>query len=378
MARMEPTEHSTDAVRLAVTQADLQAAAAEGVITPTQADRLWQHWSAQGLPSSRGAAPRSGPKLVPGPRFSFTNVLYYFGGMVSIGAMSLFMSLGWQAFGNWGLMLIALAYLVAALKVSDHLRAKQLPVPAGILATLAVVLVPLIVWCVQNALGLWPSGGSNAYSSYHTHINWRWITLELATLAAGVVLLWRYRLPFMVMPIAVTLWYMSMDVAHGLWNDVGHWDWQFTRDVSLVFGIATVFIAVWVDVRCRKALELVWRQDFAFWLYLFGTLMFWGGLSLRDSGSELGKAGYCLINLLLVFGGAALGRRVFTVFGGLGVAIYLGHLSYKVFGGSAWFPFVLTLLGLGVVWLGIWWQRHEAQIQSRLDRFVPAALRQTF
>ena len=34
----------------------------------------------------------------------------------------------------------------------------------------------------------------------------------------------------MVMPVAVTLWYMSMDVAHGLWNDVGHWDWQFIRD----------------------------------------------------------------------------------------------------------------------------------------------------
>jgi hypothetical protein len=104
-------------------------------------------------------------------------------------------------------------------------------------------------------------------------------------------------------------------------------------------------------------------------------MMFWGGLSLRDSDSELGKFFYCLVNLSLVFGGAVIGRRVFTVFGGLGVAIYLGHLSHKVFGSTLWFPFALSLLGLGLVALGIWWQRHEAQINARLSRFIPAGLR---
>lgn len=310
-----------------------------------------------------------------GPKFSFTNTLYYFGGMVAIGAMSLFMTLGWQSFGPWGLTLISLGYLLACLKVADHLKGRHLPVPAGILATLAVVLVPLVVWAVQNGLGWWPPGGSNSYSAYHTHINWRWLTLEFATLAAGVVMLWRYRLPFMVMPIAVTLWYMNMDVAHAIWSNTGQWDWQFTRDVSLVFGIATVFMALWVDVRSRRAAEPEWRQDYAFWLYLFGTLMFWGGLSLRDSHSELGKLVYCVINLVLVFAGAALGRRVFTVFGGLGVAIYLGHLSYKVFGDSLMFPFTLSLLGLGVIGLGIWWQRHEAGINATLGHWLPEGLR---
>ena len=109
-----------------------------------------------------------------------------------------------------------MVYLLACLKVSDHLKARDLKVPAGILATLAVVLVPLVVWAVQNGVGLWPPGGSASYSAYHTQINWRWLTLELATLIAGVVMLWRCRLPFMVMPIAVTLWYMNMDVAHAI------------------------------------------------------------------------------------------------------------------------------------------------------------------
>jgi hypothetical protein len=358
-------------VQAQVSSADLTRAVLDGVVTRQQADDLWARWvpSAQLVPGT--ANPSSAPPLA-GPRFSFTNTLYYFGGMVAIGAMSLFLRLSWDAFGAWGLMLISAAYLLACLKVADHLKSRQLPVPAGILATLAVVLVPLVVWCAQHGLGWWPPGGPESYSAYNTYINWRWMTLEFVTLAAGVVMLWRYRLPFMVMPIAVTLWYLSMDVAHGLMQQGESWDYAFMRDVSLVFGIATVAVALWVDARSRQALEAEWRQDYAFWLYLFGTIMFWGGLSLRDSDSEWSKAGYCLINLLLVFVGAAIGRRVFTVFGALGVAVYLGYLSHRVFGDSLGFAFVLTLLGLGVVALGIWWQRHEAQINAYFSAWLPA------
>jgi hypothetical protein len=102
--------------------------------------------------------------------------------------------------------------------------------------------------------------------------------------------------------------------------------------------------------------------------------MAWGGLSLRSSDSEWGKLGYAVINAGLVLLGAAIGRRVFTVLGALGVAGYLGYLSHRVFQNSLAFPFVLSLLGLGLVALGIWWQRHEAQINARLARWVPAGL----
>ena len=381
--------HSEDVfvpgVRVQLGWKDIEEAVERGAIVPSEAHSLWAAWAASGSPHRVAARPFVAPETqvdldtdtppMPGPGFSFTNTLYYFGGMVAIGAMTLFMTLGWSAFGPWGLLLISAGYLLACLKVADHLKTRALVVPAGILATLAVCLVPLLVWCVQNLMGLWPPGGSASYSAYHTHINWRWMTLEFATLAAGVVMLWRYRMPFMVMPIAVTLWYMSMDVANGLMQQGNNWDFEFMRDVSLAFGIATVFMALWVDVRCRQADEADWRQDYAFWLYLFGTLMFWCGLSLRDSNSELGKALYCLINVVLVFAGAAIGRRVFTVFGGLGVAIYLGYLSHRVFGDSLAFAFVLTLLGLGVVALGIWWQRHEAQINATFANWVPEGLR---
>jgi hypothetical protein len=349
---------------------DLKDAARAGLLTETQAQTLWQRWSHGGSTSTLppGPVPRTA-----GPAFGFVNVLYYFGGMVAIGAMSLFMTLGFQSLGGGALLGIALVYMVACLKVADYFKQQGLRVPAGLLATLAVFLVPLAVWSAQSLAGLWPPGGTVSFSSYHTHIDWRWLTLEFATLAAGVVMLWRYRLPFMVMPLALTLWYMSMDVANALLND-HRWEWEFMRDMSLVFGIGTVAVALWVDVRSRLSMTAAWRQDFAFWLYIFGTTMFWFGLSLNSSDSELNKFIYAMINLGLVLVGAAIGRRVFTVYGALGVALYLGHLSHEVFRDSLLFPLALTLLGLGVVALGVWWQRHEAAIAARLVRYVPVGL----
>jgi hypothetical protein len=366
-----PDSHDSNDRSVSLSRADLEDAARDGVLTQAQAQALWQRWSVHA--SAGAAGPNAAvPASAAGPVFGLTHVLYYFGGMVAIGAMSLFMTLGFERLGAGGLLAIGLVYFFACLKVADHFKARALAVPAGILATLAVVLVPLVVWCVQSLLGLWPPGGDAGFSAYHQHINWRWLTLEFATLAAGAVMLWRYKLPFMVMPLAVTVWYMSMDAAHALMQKEG-FDWQFSRDVSLLFGIATCALAFVVDRRSRRSSDANARQDFAFWLYLFGAIMFWGGLSLRDSNNEWGKFAYCLVNVVLVFGGAVIDRRVFTVLGALGVAGYLGYLAHRVFQDSLLFPFALTLIGLGFVAMGVWWQRHAAGIHQRLSRFSPLA-----
>jgi hypothetical protein len=129
-----------------------------------------------------------------------------------------------------------------------------------------------------------------------------------------------------------------------------------------------------VDLRARKSFAE--GRDFAFWLYFFGTLAFWGGLTAQESNSELGKFIYMLINLGMVALGAILERRVFAVFGGIGIAFYLGHLSHQVFKDSLDFPFALTLIGLGIVAIGIWWQRNEARISAAMRSWLPAAWRE--
>jgi hypothetical protein len=149
-----------------------------------------------------------------------------------------------------------------------------------------------------------------------------------------------------------------------------YWDWELRKAVSVWFGLSMILLGFWIDLRSR------FSRDYAFWLYLFGVLAFWGGLSLMNSGSELGKLAYCGINVAMVLIGAILGRRVFAVFGGLGIAGYLGHLSWSLFRDSLVFPFALSAIGFAIIWLGVLWQRHEARWAARLRAFVPDVLRE--
>ena len=185
--------------------------------------------------------------------------------------------------------------------------------------------MPLAVYGAQVMLGYWPETAMG-YRDYHYRIDWRWLMMEFATLIAAVVMLQRLRLPFMTMPVAVTLWYMSMDIVPFLYGDYGWTNWELRKFISLWFGLAMTLLAFWVDIRARK------DKDYAFWLYLFGVLTFWGGLSSLDSDSEVGKFLYLCINVAMIFTGAVLGRRVFAVFGGIGVAMYLGHLATRCSG----------------------------------------------
>lgn len=331
----------------------LREATENGLLSEQQAQALWQFLDERGQDS---------------PGFRFTHILYYLGGLLAIGAMSLFMTLGWERFGGWGLLLIALAYAGAGLWLTECFLGKpRLRIPAGISATFVVALVPLAVYGLQVALGWWADG--RFYRHYHTYIDWRWLFMELATLACGAIMLWRYRLPFLVMPVAVALWYMSMDLTPFLFGEADR-SWTLRKLVSLWFGLLMVLLALWVDIRSRHS------QDYAFWLYLFGALAFWGGLSSLHSDSELSKFFYLCINLGMILVGTLLSRRVFAVLGGLGATGYLGHLAYEVFRDSMIFPFALTAIGLGVIWLGILWQRHERRLGDRLSRLLPVALRE--
>jgi len=351
--------------RVLLGQRDLERAAAAGLLRAEQTTPLWHFLCAQAHAAVDDR-----------PRFSFTHVLYYLGGMLAIGAMSLFMTLGWSRFGGWGVFLIALLYIGAAWTLALRFESQKLPIPMGIMATLIVVLVPLATWAVQQALGFWPGvdGVKGSYRAYHYLIDGRWLTLELATLATGAALLYRWRAPFMLLPIAVTLWYMSMDLAMLILGpDVKGWEqsaWTFRKWFSVAFGAAMVLFALLVDLRNRS------RLDYPFWLYLFGLLAFWGGLTSLGSTALSGKLIYLAINLALVFLGAVLARRTFTAFGAIGVAIVLGDISWRFFRDSWLFPIALTLIGLAIVYAGIGWSRNEARLSARLRALLPSQIRE--
>ncbi|MDC8831365.1 DUF2157 domain-containing protein [Alteromonas gilva] len=329
-----------------ITRKNLDDAVVENIITAEQAVKLHNYLAS--LPST-------------GPTFNFTNVLYYLGGLIAIGAMTLFMNLGWEAFGGWGIFFISLAYAGIGLILAGIFQEKGYAIPAGICATFSVSLTPLAVYGLQQALGLWPD--ESVYREYHKYIKWHWLYMELATLIVGLIVVWRYKYPFLVMPIAVTTWYMSMDVAVMIMGD--YYDFEFRALVTMYFGILMIFGAFWIDIRSQS------RIDYAFWLYILGVMAFWGGMTAQDSDSEISKFIYFCVNLFMIIAGVVIVRRVFVVFGALGSCLYLGHLAQEVFEDSWLFPMTLTAIGLLIVYLGVVWQKNEKALAEKARSLLP-------
>lgn len=329
---------------------DLDQAAQTAGLTPEQSGALWA-----ALEKQNASAPSLG----------FASAAYYLGALIVIGAMGFFMTLGFEAFGGWGICAIATGYGAGFALVGRYLLVeKALRVPGGLLVTVAVCMTPLAVYGLERGLGLWPDGSPGSYRDYHQLVKATWLAMELSTLAAGLLALRWVRFPFLTAPIAFTLWYMSMDLTPVLAGD--DFDWVARRWVSVGFGALVLAVAVVVD---RKV-----REDLAFWLYLFGLMAFWGGLTSMSSGNPFAKAAYCAVNVLLIAVGVLLSRRAFVVFGGLGVFGYVGYLAYDVFQDSMAFPFVLSGLGIAVIALGVQFQRRQQAIEAALRGLVPAAV----
>ena len=69
-------------------------------------------------------------------------------------------------------------------------------------------------------------------------------------LAVGAFVAWKYKYPFLIMPIAVTLWYLSMDITAMISGE--DFTWELRKLVSMYFGLLMIGLAFWVDVRARK------------------------------------------------------------------------------------------------------------------------------
>jgi hypothetical protein len=338
---------------------DLDWAVSQGLITQPQADILWQALSSR-ITDER-------------PQFNFANVAFYFGALIIISAMTWFMSLAWESFGGGGIFLLAIAYGFCFTLAGSSLYFRQnLKVPGGLLFSVAVCMTPLAIYGLQRWTGFWVQGDPGTYRDYYVWVKGSWFLMELGTVIAGLIALRFVRFPFLTAPIAFSLYFMSMDLTPLVFGK-NDFTWNQRLLVSMWFGIACILVAYLVDIRIRKR-----NGDFAFWLYLFGLMAFWFGITLMGDSNEFQKFIYCLINLGLMSLSVALGRKVFIVFGAMGMFGYLSHLAYSVFKDSLLFPFALTVLGLSIIYLGVLYQRQSANLERLFEGLLPQNVRQFF
>lgn len=231
------------------------------------------------------------------------------------------------------------------------------------MTTAAVCMTPLAVYGLERLLKL-QTQGSGSYLDEAVRENR--VYMEIATMAAGAVALRFVRFPFLTAPLAFALWIMSMDVAPLLlgWKDI---TWSRGLWVSVIFGLAMLLAAYSTDRRTK--------DDYAFWLYLFGVMAFWCGLTFQENGSPWARFAYCLLNIAMLAVSTFLDRRVFAVFGSVGIAVYLGYLAFSLFRDSLLLPVALTGIGLAVIAAAIAYQKNRAKVDALLIGSLPEGLR---
>lgn len=333
------------------TRVEIQSAALKAGVAEDTLDRIF-------------AALSDGPAA--GAQFETAHTAYYLGALLIIGAMGWFVTNAWDRLSGVALFLVAVVYALAFAGAAKALAPRAgTRLPAGLLTTVAVCMTPLAVYGIEKQMGWWPATVPGGYAEFHPLINGSWVWMECATILVAAIALRFVRFPFVTAPAAYALWYLSMDATALVFGK----QWTFKQEcwISVGFGVVMLLLGYFADGETDL--------DFAFWFYLFGLLTFTGGLTLLGDGSQLGKAIYCLLHLAMIVLAIVLQRRVFLVFGGLGVFCYLASEATGFFRNSFSFTVALTLIGIGFLVAGLLYKRSEKRIAARLAPYVPARVR---
>jgi uncharacterized membrane-anchored protein len=113
------------------------------------------------------------------------------------------------------------------------------------------------------------------------------------------------------------------------------------------------------------------KKDYSFWLYLFGLITLVSGLSVFYNDNLLMFIIFGFINVFLIFFSVFINRNVFLVFGTIGLTEFLGRLSWKFFEDSALFPVALTVIGVLLIAVGMFFQKNKKKIDAYINNKLP-------
>jgi hypothetical protein len=229
-------------------------------------------------------------------------------------------------------------------------------------AALATCAAPLAVRAAQQAAGV--TGVAQApvdldillaSPTFPAAAAWV-VAVALALLATGA--------PFLSAVLVAAVWIAAMEAAPLAFGEAPTWGQR---------GIASAAVG-YLALSAGVILDRRTRRDHAGWLYLAGLIAFWGGLlSVHPSGS-LSVAVGALGNAALILAALALRRRIFAVFGAVGLARALGHVAEQLLDPSV-FPLILAALGVGLAAGVVVYHRRAPAWERALSAALPGRWR---
>lgn len=235
-------------------------------------------------------------------------------------------------------------------------------------------LLPAIVCCVYSASYAWNAllygvldGKLKTLTAPGTQA-WEALLPFVAALAVLLLSVWRFRIPFLMLPIAI-LFTTMITVAAQLS------DYALSLLLVLGFcGVSTLATAIYFDLKDPQRIKRY--SDFAFWCYVVGSPLTVHSLFLslvfRDGWriNESVMLAFAVVAIALVITVMALilNRRAFILSTLLYVTVSINYIIMKLMPGDKQFMlfFTAALIGCYVICLGTVWRALRRALMSRL------------
>eukprot|EP01091_Cochliopodium_minus_P000124 TRINITY_DN10157_c0_g1_i1.p1 TRINITY_DN10157_c0_g1~~TRINITY_DN10157_c0_g1_i1.p1 ORF type:complete len:889 (+),score=139.27 TRINITY_DN10157_c0_g1_i1:35-2668(+) len=254
-----------------------------------------------------------------GSKITLINVLYFGGALLVIGSMTLFMTLGFSSFGGFGLFLISLIYgLSFFFGAYIYFDDPEYKMVRGILSCISLGMVPLGIYGIMEMM----NKTRYRYDELHRIAAGQWVPIEIGTVVIGTVIIYYVPFPFTTSIISFALWFMSMDLVPLFFRDWYYWDKRM--NFSIIFGFLQISAGYYIEVTYSQV------QDFAFWIYLFGLIIFSSGLCFYSVRTDKQALIALFLNIILFLLSHVLNRDMFAVFGGIGILLHFPFSMYEM------------------------------------------------
>jgi hypothetical protein len=331
-----------------ISKEDLLLAAQKTALEPQQIESLWEALEQQNPPLADKIA---GPKS----EFNAAKVTYYVGAFIALFSLPLFLSQLWERVGYGGSLAIFAAYATAFAFFGWKLTKKNEKIAGGVLWTLFLCMIPFIVYCGQQLLGLWPTSSEFIdIFDQSKSTSGNAIVIELITLAAGFIVLKYNRLPLLLFPISLAVFFLFSDATIWLFKENPFDALHLYKWSSLASGIFLILLGILFQ----------WKEVVApFWAYFFGLIALESALMLFLYKTEVDRLLFYFINLFLLFLALGLESRVLAIlvacvlFSSFGALLYFNEPTLMMTKAS------LILIGILIVIFGL---------LSKRQRFLPA------
>lgn len=291
-------------------------------------------------------------------------VLYYLGGLLVIGAMSVFLGESWSEAGDAAGLAVLLLYAVAFAVLAIVFRQRGLPTPSGLMATAVVALVPAVVFAFSRTTGVGEGTDYADYADFYVWVSSQWFLMELATIAVGVVALRLTDFSLVLAVMGTSMYFAAMDLTEVVFSD------DPTDGQRALVAIAIGFVAIAIGV----AFDHQPRRDHAFWPHLFGVLsVLWGiEFALAGAGESSQWVATEALGLVFLAFGTVAARVTYVAIGGLLVFGATSWAALDLFQSSLLTPLAIAVIGLMIIAGGVWLQRNAVRLQANVRGALPA------